>query len=756
MKRTARPQIPPPIAYIKKRYSHEQQFNWFAASREYAQILREGLRKEGRSLTFDTTSSMMDRRIRAAAAMTDGIIDRYKGIKGLEEEHRDEVGGAWLHMNFLPNATYNIIEKNSCILCAASIWILDQITAEEGWDEKLYPLLPHDELLLNDLNIPELWDTNYDINLILSVLCVLYRRDSDVGPLEKDGDVFRVLTHSMNAQNAQRQDVSSRRTFDALMTLIPEEAKERACRHFEELFWSWLDRYFMCIAPIQIAIREAVEKSNDIAREYNEKRDEVIKIIDEVENSREKLRQNQDRIKVNPLLNNPLYELPDTALQSDPFSAQRASKIPDFAMNELGNYKPIEQAFHIAKQMTDLQNRHEEAVKAFDDIANNVAYFTFELLRLGYMDPDECAERFGASVAEHMKLLTVSNPYEICFALLWLIESGSDLPWLYGPGCGLLREVTDSLPWGINCYERDEDIVWNNGALDALSASQNGTVKPLPIPDWYARKYVPKDEKAAGLDRSLAQIVYEETGCIMPRELHKYDVRRDMLKNYGITGQNAITLLYLFSVLSQARRRKQAYTLNEAMIRVWDEETAADDEALSIEELKAHAKQMREENKALRTSLHETERNMRAVREELASTRDLAALEHRELADLRELIFNQEASAEQEKPDEAVDESAFPYEVKATTVIFGGHETWLKTIRSLLTGNIRFVDKDLVFDTSIVRGADVVWIQPNAMAHKQYYRIIESARRYRKPVRYFTFASAVKSAEQVMRADSGA
>lgn len=95
----------------------------------------------------------------------------------------------------------------------------------------------------------------------------------------------------------------------------------------------------------------------------------------------------------------------------------------------------------------------------------------------------------------------------------------------------------------------------------------------------------------------------------------------------------------------------------------------------------------------------------------------------------------------------------FPYDVQKETVIFGGHETWLKAIRPMLSGNIRFLDKDINFNVNVIRNADIVWIQSNAMSHSQYYRIVDAARQYKKPVRYFTYASTAKSALQVLKAD---
>ena len=85
--------------------------------------------------------------------------------------------------------------------------------------------------------------------------------------------------------------------------------------------------------------------------------------------------------------------------------------------------------------------------------------------------------------------------------------------------------------------------------------------------------------------------------------------------------------------------------------------------------------------------------------------------------------------------------------------MFGGHDSWVKAIRPMLTGNIRFIDKDLHFDLGVVRHTDMIWIQTNAISHKQYYRIIDTARQLQKPVRYFTSASAEKGALQILDAD---
>ena len=94
------------------------------------------------------------------------------------------------------------------------------------------------------------------------------------------------------------------------------------------------------------------------------------------------------------------------------------------------------------------------------------------------------------------------------------------------------------------------------------------------------------------------------------------------------------------------------------------------------------------------------------------------------------------------------------YEIRKQTVVFGGHATWLKVIRPMLRGNIRFIERDLSFSLNLIRNADIVWIQTNSLSHAMYARIAGSARQYHKPMRYFSFDSAVRCAQQVLEADA--
>lgn len=94
------------------------------------------------------------------------------------------------------------------------------------------------------------------------------------------------------------------------------------------------------------------------------------------------------------------------------------------------------------------------------------------------------------------------------------------------------------------------------------------------------------------------------------------------------------------------------------------------------------------------------------------------------------------------------------YKVEQRTIVFGGHDTWLKAIKPMLIGNIRFIGREQsVFDKAMFRNTDVIWIQHNSLAHKQFYRAINNARAHNIPVFYFSNASARKCAMQVEEKD---
>ncbi len=79
--------------------------------------------------------------------------------------------------------------------------------------------------------------------------------------------------------------------------------------------------------------------------------------------------------------------------------------------------------------------------------------------------------------------------------------------------------------------------------------------------------------------------------------------------------------------------------------------------------------------------------------------------------------------------------------------IFGGHPTWIKGIKERLV-NAKFFKDDL-HSLDVIRNADEIWIQSNAISHSFYGKVMDAARANGIPVRYFGFAGTKKCLEQV-------
>ena len=151
--------------------------------------------------------------------------------------------------------------------------------------------------------------------------------------------------------------------------------------------------------------------------------------------------------------------------------------------------------------------------------------------------------------------------------------------------------------------------------------------------------------------------------------------------------------------------------------------------------------------KELQSALHDAERTAGRLKEQLQMAEQKGGADRAELAQLRETLYNLRGGEAPEAGDSGP-LVELPWQVKRRVVVFGGHDSWRKAVKPLLPG-ARFYDREVLPDLNAIRGADVVWLQANALSHKYYYRIIDTARKNDIPVRYFGSASAQKCAVQL-------
>lgn len=243
-------------------------------------------------------------------------------------------------------------------------------------------------------------------------------------------------------------------------------------------------------------------------------------------------------------------------------------------------------------------------------------------------------------------------------------------------------------------------------------------------------------------DVSLAQLIYQSTGALLPRDMQRFDSGVKWLRRKGLKPSQASMLCAVMNILGEASRQQKylpdGTTAETSPIEPAAAEQAAEENAQLKRELTQLKAQMKKIN-------HDLSQENAILQDKLSKAEKASAAMAQELADLREIVFNQQRSVPQEKEEPA--KIAFPYRTDRRVIAFGGHDSWLREIKFKVP-DVRFMGED-ISSAEVIRRADVVWIQTNCIGHNTYYNVIDLVRRYGRKVRYFKYASAVKCAEQV-------
>ncbi len=177
--------------------------------------------------------------------------------------------------------------------------------------------------------------------------------------------------------------------------------------------------------------------------------------------------------------------------------------------------------------------------------------------------------------------------------------------------------------------------------------------------------------------------------------------------------------------------------------------------SLEVEEqrdFESENERLRKEVETLKKAVYTQERNNRNLERKYEALKIEFDKSHKMMAELNEAIFNRNNAESEIIADKGL-EDKLPYTARKRAVVFGGHDTWAKTIKPMLK-EVVFVGRGFQFSIELIRNAEVVWIQPNALSHSEYYRIIDGVRTCNKPCHYFKYASALKCAEQFIEVDN--
>ena len=584
--------------------------------------------------------------------------------------------------------SYDSLGDGASFVLAAAIWILDDLKSS-GKLKEAYRYLPKTYEELDCVHCNgSPRDPCFDSELIRSVACVLMRRNMDPGKARDSSEP--VIADRWCAKGDGRPRTQWRADFEGLMGLVSVGNAQAACRYFEEKQAEYFGMILECTERFHKMIAPMASKIWKISRRLR--------------------------------------------------SYQRAARNDQSEATE-----------NIGKKEED----HKEFRRMLDEVNDINGQKRQSVIELnnGLSSPiAEVAERAGEDVAGLVRSFQIEDPYSICFALIYLLEKGSDSPWLFSSGMAVMIRTAISLPW-INMWYGDPKET-NMGkpvsyGEDKRTAGRESEKKNEYLPRLYEVRF---DDGIS----SLAHLIYRTSASLLPRHNAPYEKLTAKLNEEGVDKTDIEKCILLADILAETSGRDYALNLYGYDQEDGAQEGAAEEQADQEEQLKELAS-LKEERKRLLRTLHEKERELQDARARLEYELEESGRERRELADLREIIFTVGVSEDEAerlwKKEGHNGKVEFPYVAKARLTIVGGHDRFLSKIRKMLTG-VRYISADQPINPDIIKNSDAVWVQTNHMSHPQYYSLVDVARKCGTPLRYFLFSGAEKCVMQIADADA--
>ncbi|MCR5652940.1 MAG: hypothetical protein K6F88_03975 [Ruminococcus sp.] len=628
-------------------------------------------------------------------------------------------------INASPLESYNMYASLFHIDYAAALWILDELTVAGKLGTALQYLPEESDI---DFSEHSYYDASHDSDVIESLLFLIKNRNST------DLDEERYFTSQTELEligrreytvPAETDDLTYRERFNAIMALIPEERIEQAVSHFKDHAWDTFDVVLDCV---------------------NFYRHQEIRLLKKLKRITEDLKETRA---------NKLQSLS----QNIPFKNNIANHFDGFA-SDRENLEYMRKVDEAAETETK-SNEYGLHVDTLTVLGSSIK-FRIEMIDT-YADTE---------IGKKLMDLEVDNPYECCFAALYMLDSGDDFAWLYGLCLSVLQTAIFQLPWGRVAnvaqliseedYQKSHETGSNNTDEENSSEqSEESTVKSKPDftepQEFYSNQYkkVLEDKSIfkiidCGEPEILSkinfpQLVFEETSVIMPRASTLVS-RKSFYEKAG--SSDDIYKYYLNLLQSSHIRDNESIAFSDDN---YYEEDYIEDNLIesSIEEAIAEEKDaFKKQKDEFRRKLNASHQERNELKREIRSLKQTNEKLEKEIQELRSMIRERDYFDSTESKESAIKPVAFPYETKHRFVVFGGHASWAKAIKPLLK-NVRFVDAYAKPNPDLILHADTVWLQSNAIGHSSYYKIMNLVREHGVPLQYFEAASAEKCAEQL-------
>lgn len=660
-----------------------------------------------------------DRRKRALANYCDRVIKEFpkEAIKDSQGKYTDVYEG-FVYTQLLPHGNYNLLDFCGALRIGAAMWILEKLTLNGKLKEAL-PYLPDPDEVLQGDHFFSVAHALFPSSMVEAMaLAISFRY------LKPEGEVTNWHLSSCVIPEEMVNGRPLRDEYRKILELLPQEDIRKACNYFKQKVWE----------VTGLSLKSQKYMAERIAKHIRES----MFAIDGLDES---LARTTHRLRLPCAPVSKIQGLEDVIPKS-------SSPLNMFSgMFSAGTDATVLDGLRIIKEGEELKDKFGGFIAELD---TKLSADKEELAKTDINE--ELANLFSGFKAKSL--------YDLCFALFYLVDAGDDAPWLMYSGGMLMGYVYRNLPW----YNEESD----GQEMKRLFAEEPDEVKERAQNrdrqeeikgslDYYSKKI-------GGLN--LAQILFRVSHVVIPRGYPGMlaDVKyftgghadewteKHLSALAGVMNMRSyIGEMFSFRELqaSQERDGTDAAPVEEDSGKIKELEG-------SVARLTEEKAKLEEENKKLRDTAEWMRRNVDRTVTEFEKALEDGEKHRRELADLRELVFNSENGV-QDLPEEKAlldgKEVGYPYKLGKRMVIFGGHDGWLKVMRQRFP-DARFMDeKNIAFNPDVIKNSDIVWVQNNSICHPQFWNVAKYVGIYNKQMRYFTSAGTERCSKQLMEAD---
>ena len=625
---------------------------------------------------------------------------------------------AFVEHSFVPYSIYEGLEQESDLSLGAALWILGLLRRNNKLVEAC-EIISNYGVDYDDWYLPPNFSHPcFSSDLINSLVDIIKKRYPHT---EHSGTIITI-------DNAKR--IRPDKVYTQIIELLPKTEIEQACRTFKEKIYDVSLRFTKGVAYF--------------LRRDSKLHEENIRTLMSAVHS---WGQNTSGVDINDL---------NDLSKADIFTQNIIRNEPERISNSFIANLTASKVGDLSSQIDIIMEKKGKFYMDFPD------YLSLE-------KKEVLADIRIPEIADCIEGFSISDPYELCFALFYLLDTGDDVPWLFNDGFSLMHCVMKMLPWYVDKTNWDSDD-YDEWFFSDLTYNRNNWLeqKQLDAVNYFHIKHK---------GRNVTQLIFDLCHVVLPTGMHPFEKDRQRFIQEGMEEELANKITDLSEQLFFSEFQSQQIDLPDFDLNLNDKDESdgfeqelseglnlEDDEETEEDRIEALTEQVvayQNEVSSLKQQLKSLKKTLAVSRQEQLNEKsryehELKALrlEHRELADLREIVFNQSADSEAQARREILEKTySYPYSTRKRTVIFGGHDSWLKVIKPMLP-EVKFVDAEqYAFNQDLIRNADVVWIQSNCMAHAQFSNIIGKVRLYGVQLRYFSYSSAEKCAEQLVTED---